>query len=122
MQSALTGWLGPVQSGGMKCLMGLTIAADSKYAKEAAQEALSQIPKDQMDIEILDEGEFSTQTGVEAYRIIMRVTTQSATMIFGVYMFSQDGYLISTSYYRLADENPEQDAIIEESMKTIQFE
>jgi hypothetical protein len=120
--TALTSWLGPQQSGGMRCLIGFSVSESTKTANEAAAEALSQMPGGQADVKILSEGEFTTQAGGDAYKIIMQAATENADLIFGVYMFSKDGYLISTFYFRLAAENPEQDAVIERSMKTVRFE
>lgn len=122
-QTGLTGWLGPLQSGGSRCQMGFFATESTATSKEAAQEAMNRMSgAEEEDVEMLADEGFSTQSDLDAYRVILRAETEEADVVFGMYLFSEDGYVISTFYFRLADDNPEQDAIIERSMETMRFE
>jgi hypothetical protein len=72
--------------------------------------------------EILKSGVFPTLSGADAYRIIILGHMGATDMVVGAYMFSQDGYLLTGAYMRLAEENPEQDALVDASLATLRFE
>jgi len=120
-EGQLAGWLGPSQTGGIQCVMAFNLSKADSTASEAGEEALKDMPEDGS-FEILENGVFPTLSGVDAYRIIILGHMGSIEMIVGAYMFSQDGYLLTTAYMRLAGENPEQDALVDASLATLRFE
>ena len=117
----IAGWLGPTQTGGMICGLGFTVEEKDISAGELVRQALTDMPDDGT-ITLVEEAPFVTLAGVDAHKIIIRGKMGESDLLVGSYVFSQNGYLIITVYIRLADQNPEQDAIIEESLVTLRFE
>jgi hypothetical protein len=122
VQSGLASLIGPNQSAGMNMMLQFTSTKADSTAKDYAQGFMAQLSEGNIDTTILEEGAFSTQAGGDAYRIKFQSVSTAETAVAEYFTFSNAGYLITAGYYRLASENPEQDANVEAAMQTLRFE
>jgi len=122
VQSGLATLLGPKQSEGVMMTMMFTITTDDRTAEDFTQGFMAQLSENQIDITTLEEGVYSTQAGGDAYRIKFQAITPTDTAVIEYFVFTNSGFVITAGYSRLANEDPEQDTIIEESMATLRFE
>jgi hypothetical protein len=120
-EGKMTSWSGPLQSSGMKCVLGFQIEKKDQSASAYAEDMISQLPADGS-VTLVDSGEFATLSGVDAYKLILAGTMGETELLFGVYIFSYNGDVVTAPYMRLSAENAEQDALIDQSLKTFRFE
>ena len=71
---------------------------------------------------LVEEGVFSPDSGLDAYRFAFSAPYQGVTLYFEVYVFSGSGYLVEGLYLRSNTSNQDQDAVIMDTMMTMRFE
>jgi hypothetical protein len=119
--SVLTSWTGPVQQADIACALLFNLEASDKTAEESAAEVLAPL-QGQQDTEIVSQGRFQTNSGLDAYKVVIINNSPEYNILMMVYFFHDNGYVIMAGYMRLKESNADQDAIIEQSMKTMRFE
>ena len=73
-------------------------------------------------VKILSQGKFISDAGLDAYKVVIVMSSQGQNLQLAVYFFQKRGFLIEAVYLRLAELNKEQDSIVDQSLKTVQYE
>ena len=88
---------------------------------EAAKEMLDSLTPGG-GVKILSQGKFFSDAGLDAYKAVIVISSQGQNLQLTVYFFQKRGFLIEAVYLRLAELNKEQDSIVDQSLKTVQYE
>jgi len=120
-KSNLTSWQGPTQTGGVACVLVFNVAQSDLSAAEAAKGLLDSLTAGG-GVKIISQGKFINDAGLDAYRLVMVISSQGQNLQLTVFVIQKRGFLIESVYLRLAEQNREQDPIVDQSQKTVQFE
>jgi hypothetical protein len=120
-KSSLTSWNGPMQTGGVACMLIFNVEQSDLSTAEAANEMLDSLTPGG-GVKILSQGMFISDTGLDAYKVVIVISSQGQNLQLAVYFFQKRGFLIQAVYLRLAELNKEQDSIVDQSLKTVQYE
>jgi hypothetical protein len=118
---SLTSWAGPTQKGGMVCMLIFTVLKSNLSAEQAAQQAMDSVSTAE-GMKITSKGKFTTDEGLEGYKIVIVASSQGTNLQMVMYFFQKRGYVIESAYLRLVEQNKEQDVIVDISMKTLRYE
>jgi hypothetical protein len=120
-KSSLTSWNGPMQTGGVECMLVFNVEQSDLSAAEAAKELLDSLTPGG-GVKILSQGKFISDVGLDAYKVVIVISSQGQNLQLVVYFFQKRGFQIQAVYLRLAELNKEQDSIVDQSLKTLQYE
>jgi hypothetical protein len=119
--SNLTSWSGPSQSGGVVCTLLFTVEQSDKSAADTAKDLLQTIASSE-GVTIVSQGKFANDAGLDAYTMVIDMSSQGQNAQLAIFLFQKRGFLVEAGYARLLEENREQDAIVDQSMKTLQYD
>jgi hypothetical protein len=71
---------------------------------------------------LVDDGVFSPDSGLDAYRFAFTADFQGETVYGELYAFSESGFLVEALYLRSDGSNQNQDPLVKESLLTMRFE
>ncbi|MGD0174285.1 MAG: hypothetical protein ABSC61_07620 [Anaerolineales bacterium] len=120
-KSSLTSWNGPMQTGGVACTLVFNVEQSDLSAAEAAKELLDSLSPGG-GVKILSQGKFLNDAGLDAYKVVIVISSQGQNLQLAVYFFQKRGFQIQSVYLRIAELNREQDSIVDQSLKTLQYE
>jgi len=120
-KSSLTSWNGPMQTGGVACSLVFNVEESDLSAAEAAKELLDSLTPGG-GVKILSQGKFISDAGLDAYKVVIVISSQGQNIQLAVYFFQKQGFQIQAVYLRLAELNKEQDSIVDQSLKTVHYE
>jgi hypothetical protein len=118
---SLTSWQGPMQTGGTACLLVFNIEQSEISTAEEAKKLVESLTTGQ-GVKITAQGRFINDAGLDAYKMVILISSQDQNIQFVIYLFHSRGFLITAGYIRIAEQNKEQDAVVEQSMKTLKYE
>jgi hypothetical protein len=72
--------------------------------------------------QLVDEGAFSPDSGLDSFRFAFTAPFQGSNLYFEWFIFSGNGYLVETLYIRTDGAYEDQDALVTDSMMTMQFD
>jgi hypothetical protein len=120
-KSSLTSWNGPMQTGGVACTLVFNIEQSDLSAAESAKELLDSLTPGG-GVKILSQGKFVSDAGLDAYKVLIVISSQGQNLQLAVYFFQKRGFQIQSVYLRITELNKEQDSIVDQSLKTLQYE
>ena len=72
--------------------------------------------------QLVDDGAFSPASGLDSFRFAFTAPFQASNFYFEWFIFSGNGYLVEALYIRTDSANEDQDALVTDSMMTVQFD
>jgi hypothetical protein len=118
--SALAAWTGPCIPEGT-CILIFQVTFSDMSAAEMMEQGLEELSK-QEGITILSNEKFENNAGLDAYKAVILMTAQGLNIRALLYIFQKDGKIIVSVYDRLADANAQQDANVDQSLRTVDYE
>jgi hypothetical protein len=119
--SNLTSWAGPTQTGGMVCVLVFLTVKSNDSAEQFAKKDLASLTSNSS-VKIISQGKFVNDDGIDAYKAVIVISSQGTNLQMVMYYFQKRGYLVAGGYMRLVDQNKEQDAIVDASLRTLRYE
>jgi hypothetical protein len=119
--STLTSWKGPEQKADTNCMLLFMVLPSDKTASEFAKSMLDSLTSTEGN-KVVSQAKFVNNAGLDAYKVVMTVSSQEENGQIVMYFFQKRGYIIMGVYGRLVGLNPEQDAIVDASLKTLRYE
>ena len=119
--SSLTSWEGPVQPGGNACMLVFTVEPSKLSSAEVAKELAGKLSSGGS-VRILSQGKFINDAGLDAYKLVLVISSQGQNIQVVLYFFQSRGFLIESGFLRVLELNKEQDLIVDQSLKTLQYE
>jgi ABC-type cobalt transport system substrate-binding protein len=91
-------------------------------ATSAATKAETALKSELTAYTVIDEGLFSPDSGIDAYRFTFTADYAGSSYFFDCYLFSQDGYILEGLYGRTNSLYSDQDNLVTDSMMTVKFD
>jgi hypothetical protein len=117
----LTNWNLPSPKGAVACTLAFSTIKSNSTASEYAKILLDGLSNTE-GIRLLSQGKFVNDGGLDAYKLVVVLSSQGSNVQIAVYLFQKRGYLIMGAYGRLTEQSKEQDAIVDASLRTIRYE
>jgi len=124
-----TGWRKSIDTNGLyewqgtgSTVLTFLIEGSSEDATTAGGETETTMESAFHGYQLVDEGAFSPSSNLDSFRFAFTAPFQGSNVYFEWFIFSGNGYLVEALYIRTVGADEDQDALIMDSMMTMQFD
>jgi hypothetical protein len=118
--NSLAGWEGPEKSGDKVCILAFNTSQEEGSARKLMEEALQALAD--QGVKIISNEKFANDAGLDAYKAVLLMSSQGISMRLVFYVFQNNGNVISALYMRYDNRNSGQDAVIDDCLRSVQYE